>query len=98
MREEAIPPPAGRLDDEPMRGNSAPPGRRKLDQVKGLGILQTVEEIAPLAPSNDNISVAQGHQMLRNVSLTQAQGGFQMAHAGFTISDHQQDAQALRLP
>src|SRR3989337_4511639 len=70
----------------------------KLDQVKGLGILQTVEDIAPLAPSNDNIRLAQGHQMLRDVRLAQAQGGFQMAHTGFTIPDHQQDTQALRLP
>ena len=71
--------------------------RGAVNHLQESRILDAVVNVAPFPARRDNASVAQGHEMLRDVGLSQLQSGLQMAHADFTGADYDEDSQPVHL-
>ena len=66
-----------------------------LDNFQHFRVDQSIINVFALAPGRDDLLLAQGHQLLGNVSLAQFQQGLEMAHAGFARPDGEQDLHAV---
>jgi hypothetical protein len=53
-------------------------------------------DISPLPTGDEYPDLAEGHQMLRQVRLSPAEGCFKVANTGFPFANRQQDLKAGR--
>lgn len=65
------------------------------DEVQQGGVFQPVVNVTAFAPVGKDIRFTKSHQVLRDVRLTPAKHGFEMANAGFPFSDGKQNGNTL---
>jgi hypothetical protein len=68
-----------------------------VDEIKKGWVRHPVMDIPSLAARQKDARLAQGHQVLGEVRLPPAEGGFQVADARLALADSQQDLHPGRL-